>query len=167
MFPPGFVTTRYLTKPIELPTDGFVLPKETNVIVPIWAIQRHEENFPNPNDFRPDRWAAKQLGNKSNQSTVWVERSSKMQDALSETTVPCDIAAGNDDAFFAFSAGARNCPGQKFAMQEAVIVLACLLRELKFSPVEGYMLQPERCGIVQHAKGGVPLNISLRSKERI
>lgn len=154
LFPPAFMTTRFLQKKIEL-DDGFVIPKDVNVLICIWAIQRDQANFPEPMTFRPDRWA-RRVG------AGWVERTKDKEPSVSCATEDGVIPAGNDDAFFPFSAGARSCPGQKFALQEATTVLACLLRELQFTPITGYSLEPERNGIVQHAKGGIPMEISLR-----
>mmetsp|Transcript_4512 Transcript_4512/g.10066 ORF Transcript_4512/g.10066 Transcript_4512/m.10066 type:complete len:255 (+) Transcript_4512:1-765(+) len=96
IFPPGFLTNRCTSKQLKL-QDGFTIPRDINVIIPIWAIHHNEENFPSPESFRPDRWVEKK-----NNGEGWVERTSK-----DEGSIPC----GNDDAFFAFSAGARGCPG--------------------------------------------------------
>lgn len=41
-------------------------------------------------------------------------------------------------AFVGFSAGPRNCIGQKFAMLELKSTLAKLLRAFEFRPVDGY-----------------------------
>jgi cytochrome P450 len=56
---PGTVVTRFVQKPLQL-EGGFVVPINRNVIVPIWLIQRDAEDFPQPLDFRPDRWVQRQ-----------------------------------------------------------------------------------------------------------
>ena len=71
------------------------------------------------------------------------------------------IPAGNRKAHFAFSGGARSCAGQKFAMKEAVGVLARLLYRLKFTALDDYELIPKRQGLVQKPKGGMPMKIQL------
>ena len=150
LFPPGFMTTRTLQKPAKM-SDGFVLPP-CQVIVSIWAIQRSEENFPHATSFRPDRWAS------------WTGREWKSRSST-DTVQPNDcsnIAAGNEQAFLAFSSGARSCPGQKFAWRELVLVLAGLLKELIFKTIDGYELTPEQFGIVQQPKDGLPMEIGLR-----
>lgn len=72
------------------------------------------------------------------------------------------VAPANRSAFLAFSSGARSCPGSKFAIQEAVIVLAILLRRLKFESLPDYVLKPVRKGVIQHPEGGVPMIITIR-----
>jgi cytochrome P450 len=71
--------------------------------------------------------------------------------------------AGGSFAHVAFSGGPRDCVGRRFAMLEAVGVLALLLRSFRFEAVEGYRLQTEVTGIVQKPKGNMPLKATLRA----
>jgi len=95
LFPAAVRTNRALSKPVEL-SGGFVAPAGTRVIIPIWNIHRDEQNFPEPETFRPDRWAKQDESKK-----CWVER-----DASTDSDEG-DIAAGDHKAFLAFSAGGR------------------------------------------------------------
>jgi cytochrome P450 len=149
LFPPGPATYRTLQKSIEL-QGGIVIPAGTNVFVPFWMIHRSEQNFCRPDEFCPERWVEQETG-----SSRWVERTqtSKKDD---------DIPAANPSAFFAFSAGARSCAAQNFALQEAILVFAGLLKELKFSALPDYSLHPVRDGLVQHPDDGLPMQISIR-----
>jgi len=155
LFPPAAQTIRTLQKPVQLPGDGFVIPAGTSVMVPIWSIHRDERNFPQPLNFLPERWVRQEL-KKDGLTTRWVERDPSKEDAAS--TVP----AGNLKAFFAFSGGGRNCPGMKFAWQEATIVLAGLLKEFKFEAMPGYKLHVKREGPVQHPQDQMPMKITVR-----
>jgi len=146
LYPPAYLTSRSLRKPLQL-QGGFVAPVGTNMVVPIWVIQRSEKHFPQAETFRPDRW---------------VKRGSKGWEGREETDDSGSIAAADQNAFFAFSAGARSCPGQKFALQEATLVLANIMQSLRFRSVSGYELTPARSGIVQRPKGGVPMIIETR-----
>ena len=149
MFPPATLVPRTLTKPVKI-SGNFVVPVGTQVFIPIWLIQQDPRVFPRPDEFRPDRWARREG------STRWVER--EESDKLSS-----DIRPAFRKAFFAFSAGARSCPGQNFAMQETVLVLAGILKEFKFSTIPGYQLRPTRNGVVQRPTDGLPMRIQLRS----
>lgn len=143
LYPPAISTTRSLERQVVL-GDSIVVPEGTYIYIPIWSIQRHAENFPDPLEFRPERWVEKQKGK-------WCEREYTGQDD-----------AGNPNAFVAFSAGARSCAGQRFALQEMSIVLSTLLPEYHFEPPEDYVLTPHRDGIVQSPKGGIPMKIVKR-----
>jgi len=70
----------------------------------------------------------------------------------------------NDEAWVPFSAGARSCPGQRFAMEEMVSALSVLLSKLEFELSDpSYVLTPHReKSMVQSPKGGVPMKITLR-----
>lgn len=149
LHPAATRTNRVLAKPIEL-SGGFVAPVGTRIFIPIYSIMRDEKNFPQPDEFRPDRWAAQDSAN-----TCWVER--EEGDGLGT------IEAGNKKAFLAFSSGGRNCVGQRFAMQEAVIVLATLLKGLKVSPVPGYVLETTDKDLILKPANGMPLKIEARA----
>lgn len=154
MYPPAPTVPRTLLKPVQL-TGGFQVPKGTHVLIPIWLIQNSEKSFPKPHQFRPDRWVRR--SHDENGLHLWVQR--EESDLTSS-----DIPPGNHNAFFAFSAGGRSCPGQKFAMQEAVVALRCLLKELQFTAVPDYELKPRRQGFVQRPLGGMPMNIRRRTR---
>ena len=155
LYPPPFTTQRFLQKPVIL-HDGYEIPANTLVMCPIWYIQRCAYNFERPTEFRPDRWVR-------HEGTTWVPRVPSSE--TPNDSLP-DIAAGNLDAFFTFSAGARSCPGQSFAWSEALIVMANLLHHFEFSLLPGYVMQPDRHGIVQQPKGGLPFTINVREEQK-
>jgi len=150
MYPPVIFTFRTLNEPMKL--SGCVVPAGTNVFIPIWAIQRDENLFPKSLEFVPERWAEKGEGD-----SAWRERQ-----LLDGVTADCDVPPGDKNAFLSFSGGARSCVGRKFAMQEAVIILALLLRSLKFEVEEDYVVEPFREGMIQTPRGGIPMKISRR-----
>jgi cytochrome P450 len=149
LFPAGTRTNRNLAKPLEL-SGGFVAPVGTRVFIPIYSIMRDEKNFSQPEEFRPDRWAKQDSAKK-----CWVER--EEGDELGT------IEAGNRKAFLAFSAGGRNCVGQRFAIQEAVIVLATLLKGLKVSPVADFVLETTDKDLILKPANGMPLKVEARA----
>ena len=73
-----------------------------------------------------------------------------------------DIPAANRDAFVAFSAGGRSCVGARFATLEATVLLASLLRRLKFSSTPGFELWPWNVGVVQKPRDGLPMVVTKR-----
>lgn len=161
MYPPAPAVPRTLLKPVKL-RGGFVAPKGAHTIVPIWLIHQDESAFPQPDQFRPDRWVRRD----DQQANRWVDREeghTADDDVDATSSSSCSsIPAANRKAFLAFSAGARSCPGQRFAMQEAIGALAELLKEFTFEPTPGYVLRPSRRGIVQRPKDGMPVKLRLR-----
>jgi len=167
LFPPAPLTTRNLEKPLEL--QGSVLPTHTMIIISIWLVQRHENNYPQPKEFRPDRWVRRRQldGDRhgdADEKGVWVERPER--DGAEEEDYDgrefgggSYIPPGSRDAFCAFSGGARNCVGKVLAMQEAVTILACLLRDLTFESVPNYELRPMKSSFVQNPHDSLPMVI--------
>ncbi|XP_017017316.1 probable cytochrome P450 4s3 [Drosophila kikkawai] len=67
-------------------------------------------------------------------------------------------------AFAAFSAGPRNCIGQKFAMLELKTSLSMLLRSYRFLPDEDYQPQP-LAELVMKSGNGIRVRIVPRDQE--
>nr|UOU03282.1 cytochrome P450 4EC1 [Brachionus rubens] len=82
---------------------GHRLEKYDPILIGICTIHRDERYFPEPEKFDPDRFASDKVTDKHPYS------------------------------FIPFSAGRRNCIGQKFAQNELKIVLAYLVRSFKIS----------------------------------
>lgn len=100
---------------------GVPIPAKTDVLVSTWLLHRHRDLWPEADDFRPQRF----LGE------------------AGETI--------NRFAYLPFGIGPRVCIGARFAMMEMAIVLAVLLRDLRFQfaghrhplPVMRITLQPD------------------------
>lgn len=85
--------------------DGFIQPEGTTVNIHIFDIHRDPEIFPDPEKFDPSRFLSENCAGRSN------------------------------FAFIAFSAGMRNCIGQRFAMLELKMVVSTLVRNFKILPI--------------------------------
>jgi len=161
LFPPAPFTTRTLEQSLTL-RGGTIIPAETLVWVPIWLIQRMEEHFDRPLEFLPERWVQESVtSNNTTSSTnvVWEER------AYVPEKVPvsdCGVGSANRKAFFAFSAGARSCAGMQFAMTEAVMVLAYLVKHFSFTISPEYELYPIRAGLIQRPRDPMMMTICKR-----
>ncbi|MGW0546809.1 cytochrome P450 [Streptomyces altiplanensis] len=100
---------------------GLPLPPGTRVWSSQWATHRDARWFPEPEEFRPGRW-----------------------DPDGGDGIP-------EYAWFPFGGGPRACLGARFAMVEAVLVLAVLARRFdldvdpgEIRPVPALTLQPDR-----------------------
>ncbi len=83
---------------------GRRLARGAQVIVSPWHLGRHEALWPDPHEFRPERWSEPAARTRAR------------------------------DGFIPFSAGPRACPGAGFAMLEGVAILARLLAAWEFRP---------------------------------
>jgi cytochrome P450 len=84
---------------------GEKIPPGTRIIVPIYLLHRHPDYWSEPESFKPERWL----------NSDQTER--KFQPF----------------AYLPFSAGSRNCIGQRFAMWEAKLILAPIIRDFEMT----------------------------------
>lgn len=61
-----------------------------------------------------------------------------------------------------FSAGPRNCIGQKFAMYEEKIILATVLRKFRFEAVDTPKSAPPMPDIILRPKNGIRVKLVVR-----
>ncbi|XP_017043700.2 probable cytochrome P450 4ac2 [Drosophila ficusphila] len=118
----------------ECVVNGLVLPKGTQVSISIYDIMKDPRHFPKPNQFQPKRF-------------------------LPENTVN-----RHPFAFVPFSAGQRNCIGQKFAILEIKLLLATVIRNYKLLPITQLENLTFENGIVLRTKQNIKVKLAKRSK---
>lgn len=155
LYPPGVITTRTSEKPLKL-NGGVTVPADTFFMIPIWTIQHMEEHFERPEEFHPERWA------RQDENGAWEERPEDDNDAVHSGGDNGGIPPANRKAFLAFSGGARSCAGSKFAMIEAVLVFAQLVKHFSFELPSDYDLYPLRVGLVQRPRDDMVMTMKWR-----
>lgn len=115
--------------------DGRILPKGSMLNINLFIIFRDPEYFPRPTNFDPDRFIDGTLND-------------KIADKPSSF------------AYIPFSAGTRNCIGQKYAMLEMKSVISNILRNFELLAVGD---EPDlRMELVLRTKNGVQLGLKPR-----
>ena len=102
---PGFFRPdRRCTKDWEY--NGIKIKKDMIVIIPLWALQRNPEQFPEPEEFDPDRF------------------------------MPGRKETIDQYSFNVFGQGPRACIGQRFAYEMAKIIIVHYMKEFTFEKRE-------------------------------
>jgi cytochrome P450 len=101
------------------------------VHIPVFALHRNARLWDSPNAFDPERFTADR------------------------------IKARSRYAFLPFGGGPRICIGAGFAMIEAAVILATLVRTFRFAPLAGHKPRPV-ARVTLRPAGGMPLLVSAR-----
>jgi cytochrome P450 len=110
LYPPAPIMSRQASADTEL--AGVPVKAGTQVIIPIYAIQRHRRRWSNPDHFEPERFAPEH-----------------------EAHIP-------RYQYMPFGAGPRICIGMAFAMIEGIAILASLVRAASFAVTPGHEPEP-------------------------
>ncbi len=116
LFPPAWGIGREPLEDVEL--GGFRIERGTQIFLVPWVTHRDPRFFPQPERFLPERWAEK----------------------------PNPAPPGGKlpkYAYFPFGGGPRYCIGSSFAMMEATLVLAAVLRRWRFRPLPDHPVVPQ------------------------
>ncbi|XP_029433156.1 cytochrome P450 3A9-like [Rhinatrema bivittatum] len=104
LYPPGGRLERVCKKTIEI--NGLTIPEGTVTMIPAFAIHRDPEYWPEPEEFRPERF------------------SKEARDSMDPYT------------FLPFGLGPRNCIGMRFALLIMKVALTVLLQNFSFQPTK-------------------------------
>ena len=138
---PGPVVSRDCLQSDNVPDRDFYIPRGANVWLSPWLLHRNEKFWPQPALFDPYRW----------------------YDADTQALRTSSQRGHHAFQFLPFSAGRRNCIGQKFALLEAKIILAAMVRALHWAPPGGSMVGRQvirETAITQRPRNGMYLKVS-------
>ncbi|XP_067005981.2 cytochrome P450 4C1 [Anabrus simplex] len=90
----------------DLQVGKHLIPSGVNVYIPTFLIHREPELYPQPDKFDPDRF------------------------------LPENAKGRHPYAYIPFSAGPRNCIGQRFALMEEKVVLSTILRNFRVTSLD-------------------------------
>ena len=133
LYPPVSFFMREAQGDTEL--AGSRCPMRALVALSPWVIQRHEQHWSDPNAFRPERF----LSDANADDRRWAR-----------------------DAFLPYGLGPRKCPGAAFAQQEALLVLAELVRRFEVLPDPEH--EPELVArLTLRSRNGIRVRLRVRS----
>ncbi|XP_014522769.1 geraniol 8-hydroxylase-like, partial [Vigna radiata var. radiata] len=110
---------------VDVELCDFMVPKSSQILVNVWAMGRDSSIWPNPDEFKPERFLQSNLDFK-----------------------------GQDFELIPFGAGRRICPGLPLASRTVPIVLASLLCKYNWKLKDGQKPQDmdisEKYGLTLH-----------------
>ncbi|XP_037093575.1 cytochrome P450 3A31-like [Pollicipes pollicipes] len=104
LYPPALRLERCCTKDYVLPGTDLLIKRGMIVGMPVLAMHRDPDHYPDPLRFDPDRFLPEEKAKRH----------------------PC--------AYIPFGSGPRNCIAMRFALFEAKVALAAVLRESSLAP---------------------------------
>ena len=104
--PPVWVAPRRAVENVTI--GGYEIPKGAHVLISQYVTHRDARYFPNPDEFKPERWHADL-----------------------EKSLP-------DGAYFPFGAGTRKCLGDQFALLEGRIIILEVARRFRLKLIEKF-----------------------------
>nr|XP_022906724.1 cytochrome P450 4C1-like [Onthophagus taurus] len=116
----------------DIEINGYKIPKGVYCNLHIHKVHRDPEIYPDPMKFDPDRF------------------------------LPENTAKRHPYAYVPFSAGPRNCIGQKFAMYEEKTILAAILTSYKITTIDSQSTVNELAELIMRPEQGVRIRLQKR-----
>lgn len=116
----------------DMEIGGVLIPAGANVAIAPMAIHKNANIYQNPDIFDPDRF------------------------------LPEETAKRHAYDFIPFSAGLRNCIGQKFAQLNEKVMVIHLLKNFKIEPMGGYYSTKQVFEPVGKPSNGIPVRLVRR-----
>ncbi|PRQ20942.1 putative cytochrome P450 [Rosa chinensis] len=141
LYPPGPIPRPDHESTEDCVVGGYHIPAKTRLVINISKIQRDPKVWPDPNEFRPERFL---------------------------TTHKSVDVRGQDFELIPFSSGRRICPGMYLALKSMPLLLASLLHGFELSTLgEEPVDMSEAGGLTNHKSGKVEVLLTPRLPARL
>ena len=107
------------------------VPAGTQILMSQWVVQRDSRYFDSPEEFKPERWTAE-----------FAKQLPRY-------------------AYFPFGGGPRVCVGQDFAMMEATLVIATMLRRFRLTLADEQLVEPQPV-VLLRPRSGIKIRLADR-----
>ncbi|XP_067118898.1 cytochrome P450 4c3-like [Centruroides vittatus] len=118
--------------PSNMKVGDYILPAKSSLVINIYGIHHNPTVFENPEVFDPDRF------------------------------LPENCEKRHPFAFVPFSAGPRNCIGQRFAMREMKTVLSNVIRHFRVKSLDHRDKIFESADVILRPKFGIKMTVEKR-----
>lgn len=140
--------------------QGYPVGKGADLFISVWNLHHSPYLWRDPDTFRPERFSETFTNEAFDGKWAGYQPHAGGSSALYPNEVSSDFA------FIPFGGGARKCVGDQFAMFEATIALAMLLRRFTFRIKGG----PEKVGMATgatiHTANGLWMSVTKRNATR-
>jgi cytochrome P450 len=134
---------------------GYPIGKGADLFISVWNLHRSPHLWRDPDTFRPERFSERFENPAFNGAWAGFDPG-----AQGSSLYPNEIAA--DFAFLPFGGGMRKCVGDQFALMEATVALAMLLRRFKFELEGGPEAVGMATGATIHTANGLKCRVIPR-----
>jgi cytochrome P450 len=117
----------------DVQVRGHLIPKGAQILMSQWVVHRDARWFPNPEGFDPERW------------------------------LPDRVRTMPRFAYFPFGGGPRVCIGNHFAMMEATLILALIVRRWRVDLVAGQRLELKPSVTLRQKGPGLRVRLTART----
>jgi len=134
---------------------GYPIGKGADLFISVWNLHRSPHLWRDPDVFRPERYAETYTNDAFGGKWAGYQPS-----ASPGALYPNEVTS--DFAFIPFGGGARKCIGDQFALFEATVALAMLLRRYTFSLAVPAEKVGMATGATIHTANGLPMKVVRR-----
>lgn len=113
--------------------SGVTVPKGTNIMIPIWSVHHDPMIYPDPESFDPERFTTQAIMDR------------------------------NPYSYIPFSAGVRNCVGQKFGILEVKAMIVKMIRNFELIECDFKDDLKLQSDIILKSANGVHLKLKTRN----
>eukprot|EP01025_Chloroclados_australasicus_P027373 TRINITY_DN2716_c2_g1_i1.p1 TRINITY_DN2716_c2_g1~~TRINITY_DN2716_c2_g1_i1.p1 ORF type:complete len:272 (+),score=43.99 TRINITY_DN2716_c2_g1_i1:25-816(+) len=136
---------------------GYPIGRGADIFISTWNLHRSPQLWDDPDDFNPERFSQTFVGRQETFENKW-DGYTPSDDALYPNEVQSNFG------FVPFGGGIRKCVGDQFAMFEATVSFALLLKEFEFEFKGDWKDVGMATGATIHTRNGLYMRVTKRKQ---